>query len=216
MQTFPLIQPHTQVDAFISPVEQTIPHINVQSNNNQTEKMKSEVNFNSNVQTFPISQPYTQNTESVMPNRPDQVQDFTKFLLKKDLLISRLTRFDDQPQTFIFWKAQFEEIMKELEATNTEELDLLTKWLGPTSSKYAASIRSSNVSNPAEALRKIWERLNERFGSPELLESMLMSKLSVFPKLTNRDNVKLYDLLDLILEFIEPFQCFIMFSANTW
>lgn len=127
VQTFPLIQPYTQVDGLISPVAQTIPHINVQSNNNQTEKMKSQVNFNSNAQTFPISQPHTQNTESVMPNRPNQVQDFTKFLLKKDLLISRLTRFDDQPQTFIFWKAQFEEIMKELEATNTEELDLLAK-----------------------------------------------------------------------------------------
>ncbi|XP_056000356.1 uncharacterized protein LOC130048119 [Ostrea edulis] len=84
--------------------------------------------------------------------------------------------------------------------TNSEELDLLMKWLGPTSSKYAASIRSSSVSNPAEALRRIWERLNQRYGSPELLESVLMSRLSSFPKLTNKDNVKLYDLLDLLSE----------------
>lgn len=112
--------------------------------------MKSEANFNSNAQTFPISQPNTQNTKGVMPNK-----DLTKFLLNNDLLISCHTPFDDQPQTFIFWKAQFELIIKGLKATNTEELDLLTKWLGPTSSKYAASITSSNVSNPAEALRNI-------------------------------------------------------------
>lgn len=66
-----------------------------------------------------------------------------------------------------FWKAQFEEIMKESGATNSEELRRLTKWLGPTSSRYAATIRSSNVSDTSETLVRICECLRERYGNLE-------------------------------------------------
>lgn len=55
---------------------------------------------------------------------------------------------------------------------------------------------SSNFPNPNEALKKILMRINKRYGSLKLLQSVLMSKLLYFPKHTNRENVKLYYLLD--------------------
>lgn len=74
------------------------------------------------------------------------------------------------------------------------------KWLGPDSTKHAHSIRIANASNHAEALRKVWERLDERYGSPELIESALKQKLMNFPRLTNKDTEKLYTLSNLLCE----------------
>ncbi|MES9969565.1 MAG: hypothetical protein ABW092_05990, partial [Candidatus Thiodiazotropha sp.] len=126
--------------------------------------------------------------------------ELTRFLLKKDLLLSRLSHFNDKPESFAVWKASFKNIMRELSVTPFEEMDLLVKWLGPDSSKHALSIRSSNADNPARGLQRIWDRMEERYGCPEMVESALKTKLASFPKLTNKDTKKLYDLSDILSE----------------
>ena len=126
--------------------------------------------------------------------------EFTRFLLKKDLLLSRLSSFNDKPETYTVWKASFKSIMGELNVTPFEELDLLVKWLGPESSRNALSIRVSNPNDPARGLKRIWDRLEERYGCPEMVESALVSKLASFPKLSNKDNKKLYELADILAE----------------
>ncbi|XP_070203230.1 uncharacterized protein [Littorina saxatilis] len=128
--------------------------------------------------------------------------DFTKFLLKKDLLLSRLTVFNEQPESFEVWRNSFPSVMKDLDLTPQEELDLLVKNLGPESSKYAYSLRSSNPANPQRALQLLWERLDDRYGSPEQVESCLKTKLERFPQLTslNKDSRKLYELCDILDE----------------
>lgn len=65
-----------------------------------------------------------------------------------------------------------------------EESDLLVKWLGPESSKFAQSIRTSNIGNPSRALTNIWERVEERYGASEMVEASLKTKIGNFPKIT--------------------------------
>ena len=98
------------------------------------------------------------------------------------------------------WKATFRSIITELNVPPFEEMDLLVKWLGPSSSKFARSICAANANDPYRGLQSIWERLDERYGRPEMVESALKKKLSAFPQLTNKDSSKLYDLLDIITE----------------
>lgn len=74
------------------------------------------------------------------------------------------------------------------------------KWLGPESSKFAQSIRTSNIDNPSSAIIKIWKRLEERFGSPEMVEISLKSKLDNFPRFTFKDKKRMYDLHNLLCE----------------
>ena len=81
-----------------------------------------------------------------------------------------------------------------------EEMDLLVKWLGPSSSKFARSIRAANVGDADKGLKCIWERLHERYGHPEMVESAFKKKLNAFPHFTNKDARKLYDLLDILTE----------------
>ncbi|XP_071138860.1 interaptin-like [Mytilus edulis] len=65
-------------------------------------------------------------TQPPLPPNHDQsvVSDLTKFLLKKDLLLSRFQNFDDCPETYASWKATFKSITEELSVTAFEEMDL--------------------------------------------------------------------------------------------
>lgn len=114
--------------------------------------------------------------------------ELTQFLLKRELLLTRLVTFSDKPEDYAIWKSGFLNIIRELQVAPREETDLLVKWLGPESTKYASSLRASNVHNPEKGLQRIWNRLDERYGSPEMIEAALKTKLNDFPKLTNRDN----------------------------
>jgi hypothetical protein len=126
--------------------------------------------------------------------------DHSAFLLKKDLLMSRLTNFDDTPENYLLWKESFLMVSSEFNLSLAEELDLLVKYLGPESRRYATSIRSANIRNPERGLERLWERLDERYGSPELLEAALKRRVDSFQKITNKEMHKLYDLTDLLSE----------------
>lgn len=54
----------------------------------------------------------------------------------------------------------------------------MIKYLGPESSKHANSIKISNVNNPTRGLQRVLERLDEGYGSPEMVEFALKQKLS--------------------------------------
>ena len=88
--------------------------------------------------------------QSVITADDRKNDDFMRFLLKKDLLLSRLTNFSEN---FLIWKTSFRSIMEELCVNPFEELDLLVKWLGPESSKYAQTIRTAYASQPERGLQ---------------------------------------------------------------
>ena len=72
---------------------------------------------------------------SGLPQVSPGITDFTKYIMEKDILLSRLTQFNDKPENYFMWKTSFKSIVKELGVTFTEELDLLCRWLGPESSR---------------------------------------------------------------------------------
>ncbi|VDI37854.1 Hypothetical predicted protein [Mytilus galloprovincialis] len=112
-----------------------------------------------------------------------------------------MSQFDDKPEKYCSWKRSFQNIMKELDATSPEELDLLNKWLGPQSKNQASSLRVANVHDETRGLeKKIWERLDERYGAPESVAASLKERLDRFPKIKNNEYDKLYELADLLSE----------------
>jgi len=129
---------------------------------------------------------------------PSTTFDWSKHIMRKELLTSRLTSFTDKPEEYITWQTSFKSIMTELEVKPLEELDFLVRWLGPESSRQARNIRSANIRNPTCALQKVWERLDRRYGCPEMIEGALRKKLQDFPSI--KDNKKLYDLADILYE----------------
>ncbi|XP_063397214.1 uncharacterized protein LOC134681506 [Mytilus trossulus] len=126
--------------------------------------------------------------------------DLTRFLLKKELLLSRLINFNDKPEFYCTWKSSFTNIMTELQVTPIEEIDMLVKWTGLESRQHVLNIKSSNPSNPTLALSRIWERLEDRYGCPEMVEAAIRSKLNAFPTINVKENKRLYELSDLVSE----------------
>ena len=138
------------------------------------------------------------------PKAPDfvpqpQMNDLANFIVKKDLLRTRMTSFDDSPQTYPSWKTTFQSVVKELSVNSAQELDLLVRWLGPESKEYAKSIRAANADNPVHGCELLWDRLNERYGAPERVEETLQKKLREFPRIGNNPKL-LYDLNDVLNE----------------
>ena len=144
-------------------------------------------------------QPHAPYLEQVS-EKADILKDMTKYLLKKDLILTRLTNFNDSPDTYQSWKASFKHVVREIEVNEIEEIDLLIKWLGPESRKHGVSLKSVYRHNPGKALICIWNRLDERYGSPEIVYRTVMKKLDRIPKLTYTDTTRWYDLADMVAE----------------
>ena len=156
------------------------------------------------VQSQPNFQPsvlqHSMQNDTISPNAllHNAMSDITRFMYRKDFLLSRFVNFDDKPESYESWRASFQSATRELGVTSFEEIYLLVKRLGPESLKFAKSIRAANAHDPPRGLQRIYGRLQERYGRPKMVESAMKRKLHLFPTLTNKDNVKLYDLLDII------------------
>ncbi|XP_035808144.2 uncharacterized protein LOC118470918 [Amphiprion ocellaris] len=152
--------------------------------------------------THPHSTPkYTTKPErEYLPGPKSAQEDFAKYLIRREMISTGLLQFDDKPENYWSWKASFLSATKDLNLSAREELDLLTRWLGAESSEQAKRIRAVHALNPAAGVNMVWQRLEESYGSPEVIEDALLKKIERFPRLTNKDNVKLRELSDILLE----------------
>ncbi|XP_062413389.1 uncharacterized protein LOC119222763 [Pungitius pungitius] len=141
----------------------------------------------------PVHAPYT-------PRVTPETEHLALFLARRDLVSTSLYQFDDKPENYLAWQSSFSNATTGLGLTSTEMLDLLIKWLGPESVKHIRRIRSVHVRNPDIALKKAWERLQECYAAPEVMEKSLFKRLDEFPRISNKDYGKLRDLGDLLME----------------
>lgn len=120
--------------------------------------------------------------------------------MHREMVSSGLLRFDDQPENYWAWKTSFQTAVWDLNLLPQEELDLLAKWLGPQSAAQARRIRAAYIHNRGAGLNMVWQRLEECFGAPEIIEHALLKKVEDFLKLSNKENQRLRELGDLLLE----------------
>ncbi|KAM9705208.1 uncharacterized protein ACNS7B_001527 [Menidia menidia] len=210
-QRFGPQQPHIQTPphAHIQPPVQqarTQPPVSHQIDSNQS---VSQPNTSYYQYSQRVNQPQLRREPGVSSSTPrhppsqdvsGSVSDLAKFLIRSQLVSSGLSRFDDQPENYLSWKATFTSVLKGLDISANDEVDLLIKWLGPESSQLARRMKSVTIGHPSAALTLIWTRLEERYGAPEAIEKALFTKLDNFPKISNRDNHRLSELADLLLE----------------
>lgn len=133
------------------------------------------------------------------PSTP-QSADLARYLVRKEMVSSGLLAFDDRTENYWAWKLSFLAAIRELNLSDQEELKLLVKWLGPESSAQAKQLRSVHVNNPRAGVYMIWQRLEEMYGNPEVIENALLRRLETFPVISNRDIHKLVELVYLLRE----------------
>lgn len=130
------------------------------------------------------------------------MSDIARYLVRRELVNSGLTKFNDRPENYWAWKSSFCNAIVGLNLSAGEELDLLTKWLGNQSSEHVIRIRSVHVASPDTGLRMAWDRLEECYGSPEVIERALFERIENFPKISHKDAIKLRELGDLLRELV--------------
>lgn len=91
-------------------------------------------------------------------------------------------------------------MVTDIKCSPLEEISLLTTSIHKDSDAYrlVMSARTSCASNPQQCLHTIWNRMDERFGSAELVEASLKARLMDLPDFMDRK--KLYALHDLLTE----------------
>lgn len=113
-------------------------------------------------------------------------EHLARYLARRDLLSSCLYQFDDKPENFRAWKSSYNNATLGLGLTAIEELDLMTRWLGRESGEYVKRLRSAHITNPATALRKAWERLEEYYAAPEVIEKSLLTDSTISQRFQQR------------------------------
>eukprot|EP00794_Sanderia_malayensis_P003911 gene3911-4452_t len=147
-----------------------------------------------------VYQPIPTVYQPVQTQQPDPFTSLTKHLMKKELISTELLKFDDNPANFRAWKASFKAATEDLELTEAQELNLVMKWLGEKSLKIVNPVRAINIENPQLGLKRVWETLEKRYGTAEVLEDNFMFRLESFPKISSKDREKLQQLSHLLLE----------------
>ncbi|KAM3822775.1 uncharacterized protein M6D78_018315 [Vipera latastei] len=126
--------------------------------------------------------------------------DYARYMIRRELIITSLSKFDDRPENYRSWRATFRAVVADLNFNPREELDLLIKWLGPESTDRVKRLRSVYVDSPDAGLAAAWARLEQAYGSPDVLQKALFKRLQNFPKIGNEDNRKLQELSDYLME----------------
>ncbi|XP_061829090.1 uncharacterized protein [Nerophis lumbriciformis] len=128
------------------------------------------------------------------------MSDVIRYFARRELVTTCMTQFNDQPESYSAWQQSFQNAVRGLHLTCSEEMDLLVKWLGKESGEHAKRIRAVNTSQPQRGLQMIWDRLDACYGAPEVVEEALFQRISNFPKITYKDYAKLHELSDLLME----------------
>lgn len=200
-QSQPLI--HTPVEPHITPRHQVAgarPAVRQYPMPNAINIKREEPSVRPPPRAHPDNLQPPTNPQRATPHETLQAQDLARYLMRRELISSGLLKFDDRPEHYWSWKASFVTATQDLNLSYREELDLLVKWLGAESAEHAKRIRSVHVLNPAAGLSMVWQRLEDCYGTPEVIEHALLKKLEDFPKLTNKDGAKLRELGDILLE----------------
>ncbi|XP_078809202.1 uncharacterized protein LOC144994598 [Oryzias latipes] len=129
-----------------------------------------------------------------------QAEPLAQYLARRDLVTSSLYQFDDKPENFRAWQSSFNNAAADVNLTASQELDLMIKWLGKESGEQIRRVRSVYINNIDLALKKAWERLCDCYAAPEIIEKSLFQRLDSFPKISAKDNTKLRELGDLLME----------------
>lgn len=155
------------------------------------------------LKTNPSAQQYTphRHTDPDDQHKTPVMTDFVKYLARRELVTTGLIQFDDRPESFRAWQSSFHNAIRDLGLSASEELDLLTKWLGKESSCHVRTIRQVHVNHPSAALNHAWRRLSKLYAASEVLEKAF-KKLDTFPKIASKDHVRLRELGDLLMELL--------------
>ena len=121
-------------------------------------------------------------------------------MARRELIANKIQKFDDNPRNFYGWKESFKNMIRDIHLSPSEELSLIIEYTSNESKKLAQRLRNAYINKPTEGVEILWQKLSQRFGSNAVITEVHLKKLKDLPKIGFRDNKKLQELGDLLLE----------------
>ncbi|CAB4036588.1 Hypothetical predicted protein, partial [Paramuricea clavata] len=128
------------------------------------------------------------------------ISSYIQFMARRELIANKIQRFDDNPRNFYGWKESFKNMIRDIHLSPSEELSLIIEYTSNESKKLAQRLRNAYINKPTEGVEILWQKRSQRFGSNAVITEVHLNKLKDLPKIGFRDNKKLQELGDLLLE----------------
>ena len=128
------------------------------------------------------------------------MESYVQFMARREIIANKVEKFNDCPENFRTWKASFQNMIKDINITASEELSLIVEYTTGQSKKLIQRLRNAYIESPDEGVKESWKKLCERFGSDAVITKVHLSKLNAFPKIAGKDNKRLQEFGDLMLE----------------
>ena len=153
----------------------------------------------------PTASTFTPNSSSnsiFLKNQHDQnlMKSCIEFVARRELIANKIEKFDNSPENFHTWKLSFKNMTRNINITPSEELSLIIEYTTNESKKLVQKLRNAYIENPEKGVAEVWTKLGERYGSNVVLTKAYVDKLTNFPKIEFKDNKKLQEFGDLLLE----------------
>ena len=121
-------------------------------------------------------------------------------MARRELISKNIEEFDNSPINYNTWKAAFKNMVREVKISPSKELALMIEYTTGESKRLIQRLRNAYIVNPTEGVKESWKKLGERFGSTAVITQVHLSKLTMFPSLSAKDNKGLLELGDLLFE----------------
>ncbi|XP_033119843.1 uncharacterized protein LOC117119135 [Anneissia japonica] len=173
----------------------------------QSQHTKSPVDVTRHMQSQQTQSPVgviqmpTFTTTQTRPDNPvnqTSLQGWLHHFARRDLITTSIISFDDKPEHFRSWKLSFSNAISGIPLTQSEQLDLLLKHTGEKSGELVKRIRAVHISNPTLGLSTAWARLEEKYGTAEVVTTALIRKLTEFRNVSVNDFERLRDFGDAL------------------
>jgi hypothetical protein len=128
------------------------------------------------------------------------MKSYIEFMARRELIANKIEKFDNNPENFHTWKSSFKNMTNNINITPSEELSLIMEYTTNDSKRLVQKLRNAYMANPEKGVAEVWTKLGERYGSNVVLTKAHLDKLTNFPKIGFKDNKKLQDFGDLLLE----------------
>ena len=131
---------------------------------------------------------YHQNPHTVAPAPPTDVSYLAQ-AIQDSIAINRLpmpmpTVFSGDPIHYIEWKASFKSLVDRKGISSADKLYYLKKHVSGPAHKC---LEGTFYRNDDEAYRDAWNKLNQRYGQPFVIQRAFRDKLAKWPKIQSKD-----------------------------
>ena len=121
-------------------------------------------------------------------------------MARREVISNKIEKFDVHPENFHTWRSLFNNMIKGVKLSPSEQLSQMIEKTMNESKRLVQRLRNTYIENPEEGIKEAWRKLGERFGSNAVVRQVHLENLKTFPKIGNRENKRLQEFCDLLLE----------------